>query len=66
MIKDNPNNPIRNPNHTCRGLWRLSCNLDVSNSPPALIAGIRYHSSEVYILKERINTMAISAPAPTE
>jgi len=44
----------------------LSFSLDDSTSPPVIIIEIRYHKSGEYILRDSINTSAVSAPTPTE
>jgi hypothetical protein len=63
---DNPKNPRKSPAQTCAGLWRLSFRRAERTSPPTITTGTKYRSNGVNILRERINTRLISAPAPTE
>jgi hypothetical protein len=64
--RDNPRNPVRKPNHTCRGLWKSSLSLDDNTNPTAKTAETRYQTRGVYILNESSNTKANNDPAATE
>jgi len=58
--------PSRKPDHISAGVCDPSHNLDVITSPDTRITIIISPVSGACILRERIITRAVSAPAPVE
>jgi hypothetical protein len=62
----NPARPVKNPRCTWVVSWVLSFNREESISPAIRISGIRYQKRGTPIFNERMITIPVNAPAPTE